>query len=962
MMTFQTPQEVSERFIILKVPTGLLKGVERMRKVIIVFVLSLVFISFSVNANEAHKAEFELYSLGKEGIIDYEEYGEFQNVGAADYKYKVTDREGLKEAAGEGVYPNTKSVYEDPLYKKKKDEGALKGNHWDFVNIDDHALSFYKWATAPESPGVKQYYTALALEKAGYIQQAIKGYYAILVHFPKAVGWTSFNTPWYVGKVAKKRIQYLTRKHPELGIKLVDSSIHIKDGFDIEVSNDEFVIINPGKLITSSAQEEKKIDLSQLKIIDRIGDGRVQLIQYENGHWQLLVDNKPFVIKGISYKPVKIGQSPDEGTLEDWMLQDTNNNELIDAPCEAWVDKNGNNKQDADEPNIGDFQLMKEMGVNTLRLYHHASNKELLRSIYEDYGIMVMLGDFVGMYTVGSGASWEEGTDYTDPTQRENMFESVKQMVTEFKDEPYILMWVLGNENNYGGVQGHVGGAGNAAQCPKEYYSFINNIAKWIKENDPNHPVAICNGDTLLFDILAKECPDVDIFGANSYQGSHGFSFWEDVKTLYDKPVVITEYGCPSYHEGKPPEVAEKEQIEYHWGVWTDIMANSAGFDGTGNALGGVVFEWLDGWWKSGQPPFFSPYVHEPNGQWKGPFPNGWSYEEWFGLCSQGNGNHSPFMRQLRDSFYLYQQLWTGKQDPVYAGGRINADDKDIYVYKGKAWDEILDIPYCHEIYALAKDTQDNLWAAGNYYGEGKVWKYDGKTWDDGEILENTLVIYDLYVDNQGNLWAAGAGGSKIWMYNGKEWKRFKDVSDATAIYALHKDKQGNIWAAGAPLNVANIWKYDGTNWTEGGQLLGSESIYCLSLDSQGNLYAAGTSKTDRNLWQYDYEKKRWNKGIDLLDCEAIYALYRDSQGNLWAAGAGGSKIWKYDGKEWNELGGLKDCIAIYSLTEDKAGNIYAGGWSLEREASIWKYNGSSGWMKEKDLEGFVIRAMEFIP
>jgi len=103
-------------------------------------------------------------------------------------------------------------------------------------------------------------------------------------------------------------------------------------------------------------------------------------------------------------------------------------------------------------------------------------------------------------------------------------------------------------------------------------------------------------------------------------------------------------------------------------------------------------------------------------------------------------------------------------------------------------------------------------------------------------------------------------------------------------------------------------------------------------------------------------------KGIDLLDCEAIYALYRDSQGNLWAAGAGGSKIWKYDGKEWNELGGLKDCIAIYSLTEDKAGNIYAGGWSLEREASIWKYNGSSGWMKEKDLEGFVIRAMEFIP
>jgi hypothetical protein len=973
-----------------------------MRKALIILALGLIFTGFSVRAVETREAEFELYAPGVEGIVDYEKYGEFQDVGTANYNYRIRDKRGLEEAVGIGIFPNTRSVYEDPLYREKRDKKLLEGNHWHFVNIDDQTLSFYKWATAPEAPGVKQYYTALALEKAGFYNQAIKGYYAILVHFPKAVGWTSFDTPWYVGKVAKKRIQYLTRKHPELNIKLVDARIEIENSFDTDITNDKYISINPGRLVSGSARVEKEVNLEKLNIINRGGSGKVQLVQYENGHWQLRVNNKPFMIQAISYLPVKVGQSPDEGTQENWMLQDTNKSGLIDSPYEAWVDKNRNKRQDEDEPTVGDFQLMKEMGVNTIRLYHHASNKELLRDLYENYGIMTMVGDFVGMYTVGSGATWEEGTDYTNPEQRENMLESVKEMIYEFKDEPYILMWVLGNENNYGGVHGHVGGAGNAAEYPREYYSFVNSLAKWIKENDPHQrPVAICNGDALFLDILAEECPEVDIFGANSYQGNHGFSFWEDVEVLYNKPVVITEYGCPAYHGRKSREEAERDQADYHWGVWTDILANSAGFGGTGNSLGGVVFEWLDGWWKSGQPPIFSPYVHEPVGQWQGPFPDGWAYEEWFAICSQGDGSDSPFMRQLRESYYLYQQLWIGEKDVtygkwrtnpiaktnnpsrnigeinppqprgeagplktdfVYAAGRIAAADRGIYVYQGERWEETFALPSAHEIYALTKDSQGNLWAAGNYFGNGKVWKYDGRTWNEGEALEGALVLYDLYQDSQGNLWAGGAGGSKVWKYDGESWNEFATVDEAAGIYALCEDAQGNLWAGGFPLNVANVWKYDGNRWIDAGQPLGSSDIYSMIKDSQGNLWAGGTSKTDRKIWQYDYERRNWSRGFDLPDCEALYALYQDSQGNLWAAGAGGSKVWKYDGESWNEVVGVKDCIAIYSLAEDREGNIYAGGWSQAREASIWKHSELSGWTKEEGIEGFVIRAMESRP
>ena len=34
-------------------------------------------------------------------------------------------------------------------------------------------------------------------------------------------------------------------------------------------------------------------------------------------------------------------------------------------------------------------------------------------------------------------------------------------------------------------------------------------------------------------------------------------------------------------------------------------------------------------------------------------------FEEWFGIISQGNGKHSPFMRQLRESYFVYQNFWT---------------------------------------------------------------------------------------------------------------------------------------------------------------------------------------------------------------------------------------------------------------------------------------------------------------
>jgi beta-glucuronidase len=227
------------------------------------------------------------------------------------------------------------------------------------------------------------------------------------------------------------------------------------------------------------------------------------------------------------------------------------------------------------------------------------------------------------------------------------MLESVKKMVDEYKDSPYVLMWVLGNENNYGV-------ANNSKSNPKSYYKFVNEAAEFIKSQDPHkRPVAICNGELKFLDIFAKECPSVDVFGVNSYRGDYGFGhLWLCVKDETDKPVLITEYGCPAYDRNKSEEEAQNEQADFLVNCWIDIVGNSDGY-GEGNALGGVLFEWVDEWWKA-----YEPSLHDTKPLWAGSFPDGWMHEEWLGVTSQGNGKSSPFLRQLRKAYFEYQKLW----------------------------------------------------------------------------------------------------------------------------------------------------------------------------------------------------------------------------------------------------------------------------------------------------------------
>jgi hypothetical protein len=630
------------------------------------------FAMCAVLGGTVQAASFKLYQPGEPGPVDYKRYGKFSGIGTSSYAYKITDEKGLARVVGEGIFPN-RSVLQDPEYKKLLSEGKLSGSHWDFFNNKNYEINLYQWMAAQEDPGVKQFYIARLFESLGLWVEAMKAYYAIAVHFPRTVSWTYWQTPWYVGPVALDRLEILCRLHPEIGLHLKGGEIRVINGFDDDIQNDVFVV-DPGRLVKGSLPRDKA-SLDRSKIKRTLGGSNTQLVQYANGHWQLLVHGQPFIVKAVAYSPNTVGKSPDRGTLvahRDWQIQDENHNGIHDSLFESWVDQNFNNRQDADEPTIGDAVLLKKMGANTIRVYHHIYNKPLFRKLYDEYGLRVMVGDLLGGYAVDSGADWKSGTDYANPEQRTRMLASVESMVKENRDEPYALFWVLGNENVYGA-------GNNSNKNPEAFYSLVEEAARLIHGLDPTRPVAVANGDLAHLDLLAKLAPSVDIIGANAYRGNLGFgrSFFRNIREWADRPALVTEFGCPATADGFTAQEALDTQAEYVKNNWEDLAYHFAG-SGEGNAIGGVVFEWLDEWWKANsdmpervkkaKPRWYAereaayhnlqPENHDTVPQFGAPFLDGWSYEEWFGIFGQGNGSHSPFLREPRPLYDVLKKLW----------------------------------------------------------------------------------------------------------------------------------------------------------------------------------------------------------------------------------------------------------------------------------------------------------------
>ncbi|MFN1834435.1 glycoside hydrolase family 2 TIM barrel-domain containing protein [Balneola sp. MJW-20] len=380
------------------------------------------------------------------------------------------------------------------------------------------------------------------------------------------------------------------------------------------------------------------------------------VVKESQAGWQLMIDGEPTIINGMNWDYFPIGtnfsyslwnQSPD-------MIQKALDYEMA---------------------------MLKNMGVNAIRVYTGIP-KRWITYIYENYGIYTMLNHAFGRYGVTIDGAWMPNTDYADPKVKALLLREVEELVREYKDTPGLLLFLLGNENNYGLFWD----GAETEDIPIEdrrstvraraMYKLFNEAARIMKSVDTDHPIAMANGDLLFLDIIAEEVPDIDIFGANVYRGLTFTDLYDRVKNEYGKPVLLTEFGSDAFNARSLQE-DQAAQAYYQKGNWHDIYANAAGMGEANNSLGGFTFQFSDGWWKYGQTERLD--VHDINASWSN---GGYQFdfaegennmnEEWFGIAAKGPTNFMGLYELYpRAAYYVLQQA---HQFDPFARGNSRAD------------------------------------------------------------------------------------------------------------------------------------------------------------------------------------------------------------------------------------------------------------------------------------------------
>ncbi|OAB46851.1 Ig-like domain-containing protein [Paenibacillus antarcticus] len=157
------------------------------------------------------------------------------------------------------------------------------------------------------------------------------------------------------------------------------------------------------------------------------------------------------------------------------------------------------------------LQIMKDMGVNAIRVTHNPASPELLEAA-NNLGLLVVEEAF---------DAWNQGKKTYDYSRFFSTWaeHDIKEMVDRGKNEPSIIMWSIGNE-----IYDTTSASG---------VTTARNLVRWIKEVDPTRPTTIgedkTRGDkvnvTPINSYVKEIFNAVDIVGLNysenNYAGYH---------------------------------------------------------------------------------------------------------------------------------------------------------------------------------------------------------------------------------------------------------------------------------------------------------------------------------------------------------------------------------------------------------------------------------------------------------
>lgn len=280
----------------------------------------------------------------------------------------------------------------------------------------------------------------------------------------------------------------------------------------------------------------------------------------KQGGFSMLVDGKPFYMKGICYN-----------TGHDWE--------------EGFIPLSRSQV-------ASDFKKIKASGANTIRRYEPSIYDRNIFKEAKDKELKIMYGFW-----------FDPKTDYLKDESKLNAYENkVLSNVRKNLHEESIIAWNIGNETwgllkkNYG--QPYL------TLVRKQYVKFLENLAQKIHEIDPNRPVFSSeehDNIRLLGTIhdFKKYAPSIDAMGINSYYEKN-ISELNEIFSQTDpsRPYAVTEFGPKGYwnkelgdfwNDSLLIELSSVIKGQSYKRQWENYIELNQGFN-----LGGFAFSWQD--------------------------------------------------------------------------------------------------------------------------------------------------------------------------------------------------------------------------------------------------------------------------------------------------------------------------------------------------------------------------------
>ncbi|MDA8890323.1 hypothetical protein N9J22_00135 [bacterium] len=300
---------------------------------------------------------------------------------------------------------------------------------------------------------------------------------------------------------------------------------------------------------------------------------------------KLFLDGEPLYMKGICYHPVPKGSTKRNFlTLEE------------------------------------DLVLMKEAGINTIRVYEPIDDINVLNAINDaNMKVVISFGyNQNGIYDIISGTYIE--------------------YVKKYLDHDAIIMWELGNEYNYN-PQWFEGDIDN-------WYRAMNQASIKIQTIDKNRLVSSAHGDIPDSNALQLGS-SINIWGVNIYRWDEPASVFDDWKAVSDKPIYFSEIGSDSYMTKSTNVykigINEKAQSDANTIILNEIIDNVAFNEGA------FIFQFADGLWKAGNPSIQDTGGSAPNSD--GTPYDGTANEEYWGIVD--------IDRRKKDTFYAIKNIYS---------------------------------------------------------------------------------------------------------------------------------------------------------------------------------------------------------------------------------------------------------------------------------------------------------------